>query len=460
MNEPTASKAKRAAADSAADNGLAALVATAADHFRHGRNAEAERAYRAALDLEPGQPLISHNIGVVVAAQGRPEAAISFFDAVIAEAPRYASAHYHRGVALESLGRSRAAIDAFARAAALEPEHYEAHRRIAFLLLGEGERDRALDHFARTYELRRGEDRLPLARNSLSYATRNKLRHDAQQFRHLAGERRDGQRFVTLARAYDEVAAGLPDGLVQLSTSQLATLGADYNTAINLRDAPACAAGALRPRTDVAALTKAFKEPGAGAIYFDELLSDEAHSRLRQFLLESTIWHDFSHIGGFVASYLEDGLASPLILQIADELRRTFPDVLGPHPLTQAWAFKGLRAASAVEVHADDAAVTVNFWVTPNAANRNPGTGGLTVSLVPPPAGWAVKDYDADQERIVAFLAQSPGLRLEVPYRDNRTVLFQSRLFHWSDRPDFAEGYENHRINVTLLFGRHEILGC
>jgi hypothetical protein len=40
-----------------------------------------------------------------------------------------------------------------------------------------------------------------------------------------------------------------------------------------------------------------------------------------------------------------------------------------------------------------------------------------------------------------------------VPYRENRAVLFKSRLLHWSDAPEFAEGYENHRINVTLLFG-------
>jgi len=30
-------------------------------------------------------------------------------------------------------------------------------------------------------------------------------------------------------------------------------------------------------------------------------------------------------------------------------------------------------------------------------------------------------------------------------------------LLHWSDAPDFAEGYENHRINVTLLFGKGQI---
>jgi hypothetical protein len=184
-------------------------------------------------------------------------------------------------------------------------------------------------------------------------------------------------------------------------------------------------------------------------------LTPQALANLRRYLLESTIWHDFSHIGGFVASYLEDGLACPLVLQIADEIRRAFPELLGAHPLTQAWAFKGLQARAAVDVHADDAAVTVNFWITPTEANLAPGRGGLTVCRIPPPAGWEIHGYDADHNRIVAFLEQNVHQTLIVPYRENRAVLFESRLFHRSDAPQFARGYENHRINMTFLYGRH-----
>ena len=115
------------------------------------------------------------------------------------------------------------------------------------------------------------------------------------------------------------------------------------------------------------------------------LLTPPALLALRRYLLENTIWHDFSHIGGFVASYLEDGLACPLLLQIADDIRNAFPALLGELPLSQASAFKGLRPNAAVDAHADDAAVTVNFWVTPSAANRDPGRGGIVVCRVPPP---------------------------------------------------------------------------
>ena len=82
------------------------------------------------------------------------------------------------------------------------------------------------------------------------------------------------------------------------------------------------------------------------------------------------------------------------------------------------------------------------------------------VYRTPPPADWAIEAYESDQGRIVAFLEQSAGGKLVVPYRENRAVLFQSHLFHHSDMVEFSEGYEEHRINITLLFGnphvRHE----
>jgi hypothetical protein len=46
-----------------------------------------------------------------------------------------------------------------------------------------------------------------------------------------------------------------------------------------------------------------------------------------------------------------------------------------------------------------------------------------------------------------------------VPYRENRAVMFRSRLLHRSDAPEFKIGYENHRINVTFLFGHHDQAG-
>jgi tetratricopeptide (TPR) repeat protein len=430
-----------------------ALVADAMAHFQAGRMAAAENAYRAALAMVPGDPAVTHNLGVTIAARGDHRAAVGCFEAALKADPGYVSAHYNRGVGLIALGDPQEAIKAFARAAALEPQHHEAQRILGFLWLAQGERGRALDHFARTYELRRGDDRTTIALKSLTTATRDKLDHDAEQFLYLSQRTRQRLRFEQLARSYHSVADRMPDDSVAtLSEVEIEMLGEDYNTPIHLRAAPEIADGAVNARADLAALTTQFE--GRGAVAVDDLLTPQALDALRRFLLESTIWHDFSHIDGFVASYLEDGLACPLLLQIADELRRAFPDILGPHSLSQAWAFKGLRTQSAVDIHADDAAVSLNFWVTPAEANLEPAHGGLVVALTPPPDDWTIRDYNADQERIVTFLEKNARNSLVVPYRPNRAALFRSRLFHYSDRPKFAPGYENHRINLTLLYGR------
>jgi tetratricopeptide (TPR) repeat protein len=428
-----------------------ALVADAMTHFQGGRLAEAETAYRAALAIVPADPAVTHNLGVAIAAQGRHQEAIGCFEQALRTDPGFVSAHYNRAVALMTLGETQDAISAFSRAATLEPQHYQAHRALGFLWLSQGERGRALDHFARTYELRRGDDRTTIALKSLTTTTGHKLRHDAEQFLYLSQRARDGLRFERLARSYLEVAKQVPDEIVTLSDVQMELLGEDYNTPIHLRAAPEVVRRAVNERPDRAALTAQFKEQGA--IPVDDLLTPPALDSLQRFLLESTIWHDFSHIDGFVASYLEDGLACPLLLQIADELRQAFPEILGAHPLSQAWAFKGLQAQAAVDVHADDATVSVNFWVTPTEANLEPGHGGLVVCRAPPPDDWEIRDYDGDQERIVTFLGQKAADMLVIPYRQNRAALFRSRLFHYSDRPKFGSTYENHRINLTLLYG-------
>ena len=41
-----------------------------------------------------------------------------------------------------------------------------------------------------------------------------------------------------------------------------------------------------------------------------------------------------------------------------------------------------------------------------------------------------------------------------IPYRQNRIVVFDSALYHKTDSFRFREGYENRRINLTLLFGK------
>ena len=52
------------------------------------------------------------------------------------------------------------------------------------------------------------------------------------------------------------------------------------------------------------------------------------------------------------------------------------------------------------------------------------------------------------------FLLKANARAIVIPYRANRAVIFNSNLFHQTDKMNFKEGYANRRINLTLLYGR------
>ena len=69
---------------------------------------------------------------------------------------------------------------------------------------------------------------------------------------------------------------------------------------------------------------------------------------------------------------------------------------------------------------------------------------------------WQVADfkkYNTDQASMREFLAKHNSKKIVVPYSENRVVMFNSDLFHQTDTIEFKDGYENRRINVTMLFG-------
>ena len=64
--------------------------------------------------------------------------------------------------------------------------------------------------------------------------------------------------------------------------------------------------------------------------------------------------------------------------------------------------------------------------------------------------------YNNAGDAIRDFLAKSGSKPVTVPYRANRAVIFDSDLFHQGDTITFKEGYLNHRINITMLYGKRE----
>jgi tetratricopeptide (TPR) repeat protein len=426
-------------------------IAEAVRLHREGRLGEAASRYEDILRAHPDHPGVLHNLGVVAAQGGDHAAALGYFDRALAARPDYASAHHNKAGALWELGRLEEAADGYRLALDAEPGRYDAWFRLGLAENALGRRQSALACFARTSEIRRAAATAP----SIS---KHKLDHDIAQYRFLAASGIDSDRISRLADDYAALENDIdwPDDdgePVALTDEQSARIAATHNRPVHVADAPETVGSSLSASLDTAAIARDFR---AGFARVDGLLAPEVVRALRRFLLESTIWFDFSHVRGFLAAYLEDGLACPLIFQIASDLRRVFPEIFGPHALSQAWAFKCVGGRHSVDIHMDSAAVSINFWITPNDANLDREHGGLVFYHAPPPPDWRIAGYNQDIDAIREFLAQSGSPATIIPYGENRAVIFDSNLFHESDAVRFRPGYENHRINVTMLFGYGE----
>ena len=121
---------------------------------RQGRLTEAERGYRAILQVIPHHFGCLNHLGMICGQQGRPQEAESLFRNAVAVDPRSAQAHNHLGIALAELGRSEDAIAEYEKAIGLEPANVEALNNLGLLLLLLRRPQEALPHLEKALALR------------------------------------------------------------------------------------------------------------------------------------------------------------------------------------------------------------------------------------------------------------------------------------------------------------------
>jgi len=422
--------------------------AVLADLKRYG---DAVQAFEAALTLSPELFEAWSNRGSAFYEMERMTEALESYDRALALRPRHAPDWVNRGKALEVLERVDEAIASYDRALSIAPDNAEAWYARSLTLrsmhrfeeaLANVDKALAIDPSARPAlvqrawllcELNKVTEGLVIMAEAAGHAVKSglvaglptsphKQRHEIEQREYLAARGiavRDGGYYFAEGNK-------LP--------------GPAINPA-NIETAPA---------------QWASREPRIAVI--DNLLTEEALERLRRFCWDSTIWHK-SYKDGYLGALPEQGFACPLLAQIAEELRDTFPAIIGDHRLRMMWGFKYDSTLKGIGIHADQAAVNVNFWITPDEANLNPDGGGLIVWDAAAPDDWDPAKYNGDESGIRAFLAQAGAKAVKVPYRANRAVIFDSDLFHETDDIEFNEGYLNRRINLTMLYGRRTYYG-
>jgi tetratricopeptide (TPR) repeat protein len=461
-----------------------------------GELEEAEEILRRAIEFKPDLAVAHANFGNVLRATGRLERAVKSYELAVRRDPKLGGAFLALGGALRALGRlkhatiayrkgleinpsdARAwsslgttlrqrgkiedALECLQKAVELQPDVADLHTNLGTALVVLDRMEEAVQCYATALSLKRrpewdseAADRRPLDQDpSFLFTTAAKLHHDLEQYRYLMEKGRLPDGFSREIARHEEVLQELDapgDGRVALSTAQRAKIGGSYNRLVRLAESPALERAALTAGIDAQSVEARYFETAPGIAYFDDLLTPEALSALRSFCLESTFWFDFNYDNGYLGAYLSDGFSCGLLFQIAEELRQKFPQIFANHKLRQMWAYKYDSRHSGIERHADAAAVNVNFWITPNEANLNPESGGLEVYTREAPLEWDFEKYNNDQDALRDFVAD--GDSQVIPYRENRAVVFNSNLVHRTDSFQFKEGYENRRINITMLFG-------
>jgi len=370
------------------------------------------------------------------AQQDQLQLAASLYALALSCWPGSSQAWSQMGNVLGDLGHWQAADFCFTCALALDHNQIEGHlgRGTASLVLQSDWR-KADQHFFQAYVLRRGWPQnlgsKPKLKPSLLFDKPDLISPD----------------LVTHLQAQKQVLKqlGVP---LSAETSPVQTQQALYLERPNAKRYP------LQALPQQALEAAYHARPGL--VWHDGLLQADVLQQLLELCQRSTFWHH-AYAQGYLGAYLDDGLTCPLLYQIAEAIKAALPGIFGSTKLLYLWAFKCQHTGQGVALHHDSALINVNFWLTPDSANQNTESGGLCVYLHEPPKTWDLERYSLSSELMRNFLNQTESQKHCVPYRQNRVVIFNSRLLHATQAFDFMPGYSQQRLNITLLFGHQPL---
>lgn len=393
--------------------------------------------------------------------------ALQHLKKALAAAPEDARILFKTGLAMHRLRRFGEAIDYLERALRHWPDAPEVHFNLGLARFEAADLGGALAALAQSRALKRGrpwtdDPVAPLARepapvfpDSEMAVNEVKLQHDLEQIEYLLELGRLPAAWRKVAdeyRALLQEVRGVTGGgiVVPFSVHRYPLVARTYKRPVHI--APdAAGRTVLNPKLDVKALENAYLRAKPNLAVIDDLLAPDALEQLRRFCRESTVWNNIQ--AGYLGAYFFDGFACETLLRLAKELRDRFPRVIRGLPLQMLWGYKYDHQLHGIGVHADAAAVNINFWITEDDANLEPEGGGLLVYRHAAPQDWEFDRFNRDPAEIMRYLESVGSEPIRVPHRANRAVIFDSDLFHATDTLHFREGYRNRRINVTLLYG-------
>ena len=189
-----------------------------------------------------------------------------------------------------------------------------------------------------------------------------------------------------------------------------------------------------------------------GVLVIDNFLTAEAMMHLRDFAELTTVW--YRERANSLGAGLSTGFSPQLLAQVAEELKILLPDVLCDLPLTNVWAFK-FSDSQGTDLLANQAAVSVHFWLSPDGIEQNESTGRITIYDATTDVEPLPLEGRSTGSMLEELVRQWDGNNMSIPSLQNRAVVFDSARIHAETsfiRKSEANRFD-HQISVSLLFG-------
>jgi len=435
-----------------------------------GDNEKSIKLYEKAIEIDPNHIKAYNNLGVIFKELGDYKKAKNCFENAIKIDPNYDDAHNNMGVIFTELGDYEKAKKSFKKVIELDLKNFNATANLAGVYVAEEDLEKAM---SLSYTA------CKIFVNAFNFSNQSvslfRLKHDIEQAKYLTQSESFLNSFRSTNNRINYIDKFLKTGdeifsregnmedennfdkKILLTPDEVSALLPFYRTE-HIYKTKTISGSHINPNKNWKEVEDEYLNSSNQIIYIDEFLSEEALIELREFCLLSTVWRR-QYNNKYLGAFGEQGFISPIHLQIGVELKKKLPKLFGPHKLIKFWGFKYDTAlGKGINIHADFAVHNLNFWITPDKYNNNKNSGGLKVYDAQTPKQWTFNDYNQDVIKIYKFLKDMNAKCINVPYKFNRAVLFNSGYFHETDKIDFKNEYKGRRINNTYLFGSRTFL--
>ena len=276
------------------------------------------------------------------------------------------------------------------------------------------------------------------------------VKHEYEQLCHIDSDI-DGIRNMKISQSFfNEIKNLYEKGSDNYNDSELQTISNMhkilYNKPSKLKE------NFLNPNLDITQIENDYNSSNPEIVVIDNFLSDKFLKEINIFFRCANIFKR-PYPRGYIGTFLNTGMSNMSMLQFSQELKNTFKGIFHDNRLTQAWAFKYDSDQKGINIHADDANINVNFWITADDSNLEKNSGGMIIWKKKPDMNASFEDFNSIDNSSKLYTEVSDTDSVKITYKANRVVIFNSKLYHATDTIKFKKGYNNRRVNVTFLYG-------